>query len=191
MAGVEPKDWDANTTSNDVFAYMRQQHKLQVALYKKTKKNPDPSLKWDSDSLSIVGTAMTAEEIQKLLKMRYMQFFMEICTATPDGEVHCQRFEAPRTFFTGEQSVDDVTYTTYTYTNYRGQQQSYQRPKFTRSPVSTGQLYWDVRISHEEYTYAAWSRGVQTRSSTRTTISPHYGKGGFMLLSNVINRRRL
>lgn len=191
MAGVNPSDWDANTTSDDVFAYMRYHHKIQVALFKKTKKNPDPPLSWNPDSLAIVGTAMTAEQIQKLLKMRHMTFFMEICTSTPDGEVHCQRFEAPRTFFSGEQQFDDVTYTTHTWTNYRGQQQSYQRPKFSTSAVSSGDLFWDVRIEYETYTRPSWNQGILERSSIRTTITPHYGEGGFMMLSNVINRRRV
>lgn len=180
-------NWDANTTATEAEEHMKKEHKLQTRLFKKTKSNPDPPLAWDSDMVAFGGECVDSETIQRLLKMRYMEFFMEITTATPDGRFHTQRFEAPRTFFRGEQIYEDVE------DNFRGNQQTYNRPKWDTTNASEGALYWSVWIREEEYSAPKYNwRGpaqVMTRKSMRTTISPYYGKGGFMTLANVMNRR--
>jgi len=186
-------NWDANTTAAEAEAYMKAEHKLQTRLFKKTKSNPDPPLAWDSDRLAFGSECVDAESIQRLLKMRYMEFFMEITTATPDGRFHSQRFEAPRTFFVGEQIYEDVEDNFKVHTDYYGNQQTYNIPKWDTTNASEGPLYWSVWIREEEYTIPQYNwqgpAEVGMRKSMRTTISPYYGKGGFMTLTNVMNRR--
>lgn len=187
-------NWDANTTKEEAANFLREQHKLQVKLFRETKANPDPPLSWDSERLAFGGECVSSDVIEKILKMRYMTFFMEITTSTPEGNVHSLRFEAPRTFFTGEKLWEDVEDNFITQTNYRGQPYTYNRPKWQTSSASEGPLYWSVWIREEEYSAPnhSWqgSASVGTRKSMRTTIAPYYGEGGFLQLSNTINRRR-
>lgn len=186
-------NWDTNTTASEAEEYMKKTHKLQNRLFKKTKSNPDPPLAWDSDMVAFGSECVDADTIQRLLKMRFMEFFMEITTVTPDGRLHSQRFEAPRTFFRGEQIYEGVEDNFKTRTSWGGQQFTYNRPKWETSNASEGPLYWSVWIREEEYTAPQYSwqgpAEVRTRKSMRTTIAPYYGKGGFMTLANVINRR--
>jgi len=186
-------NWDTNTTASEAEEYMKKTHKLQTRLFKKTKSNPDPPLAWDSDMVAFGSECVDADTIQRLLKMRYMEFFMEITTVTPDGRLHSQRFEAPRTFFRGEQIYEGVEDNFKTRTGWGGQQFTYNRPKWETSNASEGPLYWSVWIREEEYTAPQYNwqgpAQVRTRKSMRTTIAPYYGKGGFMTLANVINRR--
>ncbi len=193
MPRIPLPDWDTNTTASDAEEYMKKTHKLQSRLFKKTKSNPDPPLAWDSDMVAFGSECVDSDTIQKILKMRYMEFFMEVTTATPDGRFHSQRFEAPRTFFRGEQNYEGVEDNFKIYTDYRGNQRTYNRPKWDTTNASEGALYWSVWIREEEYSAPKYNwqgpAEVRMRKSMRTTIAPYYGKGGFMALANVMNRR--
>ena len=188
-------DWDENTTAEEAAAYLKERHKLQVKLFRKTKANPDPPLAWDSERQAFGGECVDSEVIEKILKMRYMTFFMEVTTSTPDGDIHSLRFEAPRTFFTGERVWEDVEDNFITRAGWRGQQYTYNRPKWQTSSASEGPLYWSVWIREEEFSAPSrsWrsSASVITRKAVRTTIAPYYGEGGFLSMANVINRRGL
>ena len=193
-----PYNWDSSTTSEKAFNQLRTAHNLRVALYKPTKKNPDPPLKWYPDRLQVGNPCLSTEQVATLLKCKSVEYLLEIQSVDPDGTVSVGRFPAPRKFFSGEQVIEDVNYVSKTY----GGGNTYTVADPERSKVGDD-LYWSVWIAPEEVTQLRWDRTFTPPGANRTggrrpeqvyrmrcTIAPFYGSGGFLVLASVINRIR-
>jgi len=194
-----PYNWDSSTTSEKAFNQLRTAHNLRVALYKPTKKNPDPPLKWYPDRLQVGNPCLSTEQVATLLKCKSVEYLLEIQSVDPDGTVSAGRFPAPRKFFSGEQVIEDVNYVPKTY--HGGY--TYTRTMPERSKVGDD-LYWSVWIAPEEVTQLNYDRTFTPPGATRPggyrpdqvyrmrcTIAPFYGSGGFLALASTINRTRM
>jgi hypothetical protein len=193
--------WDSSTTGDMAFNQLRTAHNLRVALYKPSKKNPDPPLKWYPDRMQVGNPCLSTEQVATLLKCKSVEYLLEMQSVNPDGTVSVGRFPAPRKFFSGEQVIEDVNYVPKTY-GQPGSTYTYTRTMAERSKVGDD-LYWSVWIAPEEVTQLNYDRTFTPPGATRSggyrpegvyrmrcTIAPFYGSSGFLGLASVINRGR-
>jgi hypothetical protein len=186
----ETSPWDASTTAEEAFEDLKGNHRLQSKLYKKTKSNPNPPLSYDPVKQQVVAQSLTPMFVSKLLKSSGIEFLIEISTSNPQGGISTGRFPAPKSFFNGEQIKEITGYKTVTssYNNYQ-----YQRPIVDSQRVGDP-LYYHIRIQPERATQWTYNRVLRRGEyeevdRMRCTITPDYGKSGFIAFANILNRR--